>query len=129
MHQGENLMDIDSIKQIPAENLDKSDLRYFYGTGKVIKAVVEHHKSIVKEYRDGVLTPIGDIKFSVWKEAVFRIIEINHETELFNALRMHYSKCESLPIRKEAEFWALVNYVSELYNNHSWVDYDDFQKF
>ena len=122
-------MEIDSIHLIPADSFNKNDLKYLYGTGKTKRIEILYHKRVVKEYRDGVMTPIGDIEFGVWREAILRVIESGRETEMFNALRVFYSKSEFLCMRKDAEFWAMVNYVSELYNISEWVGYDDFHKF
>ncbi len=120
-------MEIDSIHLIPADSFNKNDLKYLYGTGKTKRTEILYHKRVVKEYCDGVMTPIGDIEFSVWSEAVLSVVESCRETELFNALRVFYSKSELPCMRIDVEFWAMVNYVSELYNNAEWVGYAGYR--
>lgn len=73
-----------------------------------------------------MLTPIGDIKYNVWKSAVYLVIKQQQEQRLFNALIEYYKNSPSPAFSKDYEARALTAYISELYNNSEWVGYEEF---
>lgn len=119
---------INSIDEIPKTKITKENLKYTLRTGqsKTKKDVLR--KRNITEYRDGMLTPIGDIKYSVWKSAVYLVVDKRQEQRLFKALKEYFQNSPSPAFRKDYEEWALIAYMSDLYNNPEWVGYEEFHQ-
>ena len=117
---------IDSIDEIPKAEITKENLKFTLRTGRSKTKKDVFRKRNITEYRDGMLTPIGDIKYNVWKSAVYLVIKQQQEQRLFNTLIEYYKNSPSPAFSKDYEARALTAYISELYNNSEWVGYEEF---
>lgn len=119
---------IDHLSQIP-ENASFPDLREMFQTGRSVRGL-DGKRDI--GYRHGVMTELGDVEKSVWREAMIRLIDRSGERELFELLTdfvlgfgwfNNWSRTE----RDDAEMYALQLHSCRIFENEEWVCYQDFR--
>lgn len=120
---------INNLEELKDPELTKENLRFSNQTGhcKTIRKDPRTRR-VITEYRHGMVTPIGNIEESVWKEAVLRVVQKRNDQPLFDALLSHYQNDPSPALRKDYKYWAFRAYVSELYNNPKWAGYKEFHE-
>lgn len=121
---------IDNISQIEQAipTLSFADIDHMYGTGRSSTYIKNGTEKIVK-YRHGIMTKIGDIEESVWEELVMRLIQRDHEEELYNQL-LEWIKTNLIWAKddKEAKSYALKLFAARIFDNDRWVDYYQFNR-
>lgn len=86
----------------------KEELRVMYYTGRdEVSAAKVHH------FREGVMTKIGDIKLSDWRELVQNLIERNGDHTFFEKLKAEARSVPWIRSEKEAIQRALELYCFE----------------
>ena len=102
---------IDHITNIP-EGYGFEDIYFQYGTG--VSTGTKNSPS----YRNGVMTPVGDIEYSVWCEAARDLISRHHEDALFDALfAWTGDHCPWLHSKKERYGYALELHINRVFLN------------
>lgn len=113
---------IDSLDGLNLETLKLEDLQCLYFTGSsYLKQIVGRHREY--GYRSGVMTPVGDVLNSIWREAAESIIKRDDEWQLQLRLRDWYRGS----FDEKDNIGALSNHCRRLYNDPNWVDYQEFQ--
>ena len=112
----------------PVEELTFSDLRYRFGTGRafIISGTGRDKKY---GYRHGVMTSIGDIEISEWKELMRALISRCGEEELHTQLcewementPWSHTKAETLEN-------ALELHSMRIFDDPQWVDFIPFNR-
>lgn len=113
------------ISAFDLSTLQLNDIRWLVGTGQGISA--GQGKKQKTAYRQGVLTPIGDVRLDVWYELAEALIRRDGEHQLLDSL---------------AEWLSTHNYTGEapgqircnalelhscrMFDNPKWVDYIPF---
>ena len=80
-------------------------------------------------YRSGVMTDVGDIELSRWRELVHGLIEKAHEQTLHEQLLKWVKDCCPFQhTREEIETYALELHASRIFDNPKWAAYDEFNR-
>lgn len=120
---------IDNIEELTDDELTLENLRPSFETGRSTQLGKDPRtRRIISKYRNGRLTPIGDIEESVWRQAVLRVVDKRKEQKLFEALLTYYRNDPSPALKNDFMYWAFSSYARETYNNPKWVGYEDFHK-
>lgn len=114
---------IDHLSQIP-EDASFPDLREMFQTGRSVRGL-DGKRDI--GYRHGVMTELGDVEKSVWREAMIRLIDRSGERELFELLTDFVLGFGWFNKMKDAEMYALQLHSSRIFKNEEWVCYQDFR--
>ena len=119
---------IDHLSQIP-EDASFPDLREMFQTGRSVRGL-DGKRDI--GYRHGVMTELGDVEKSVWREAMIRLIDRSGERELFELLTdfvlgFGWFNNWSRTSMEDAEMYALQLHSSRIFENEEWVCYQDFR--
>lgn len=118
---------IDRIESLDVKKLTCEDISPHYGTGQAATVMKRYEK--VSVYRKGIGTNVGDIELSVWREIVRRIIERDHETDIFNNL-LEYIKEDTVIHRnkEEQEHEALELYARRIFEEEEWLGFVPFNE-
>ena len=119
---------IDHLSQIP-EDASFPDLREMFQTGRSVRGL-DGKRDI--GYRHGVMTELGDVEKSVWREAMLRLIDRSGERELFELLTdfvlgFGWFNNWSRTSMEDAEMYALQLHSSRIFENEAWACYQDFR--
>ena len=80
-------------------------------------------------YRSGVMTDVGDIEISRWRELVRGLIEKAHEQTLHEQLLKWVKDCCPFQhTREEIETYALELHAARIFDNPKWAAYDVFNQ-
>ena len=108
------------------DSLAFEDLRVHFFTGKAI-LLSGSGKDKKYTYRKGVMTDVGDIELSLWRELVHGLIEKAHEQVLYEQLLKWVKDCCPFQhTRVEIETYALELHASRIFDNPRWSAYDVF---
>lgn len=111
-----------------ADTLTFEDLSIHFFTGKaVLLSGTGRNKKYT--YRNGVMTNVGDIELSRWRELVHELIEKAHEQKLHEQLlRWVKDCCPFQHTREEIKTYALELHASRIFDNPQWAAYDLFNQ-
>ena len=110
------------------ESLEFEDLRVHFFTGKAI-LLSGSGKDKKYTYRSGVMTDVGDIELSKWRELVHGLIEKTHEQVLYEQLLKWVKDCCPFQhTREEIETYALELHASRIFDNPRWSAYGVFNQ-
>lgn len=118
---------IDSLSGIDLDSLRLEDIRWHSSTGIAISSGSGRDRTY--SYRTGVITDLGDIKTSLWRQIAEAVAQRRGEQWLVDALteweRAHnYTKVSASQLRLE----ALHKYSMSLQDWPEWVDYIPFNR-
>ncbi len=117
-----------SLIQKPIEELEFSDLRVRYGTGRSI-FVSGSGRDKKYRYRYGVMTNLGDLEISEWKSLMKALIEYHGEQELQEQIRQWSQERYPRAHRNDGiEQEALELHAARIFDNPVWVDYIPFNR-
>lgn len=118
---------INSLKDIDLETVTAEDLRWKYGTHTSESKGKGRDK--VTTSRSGIMTPMGDMKLSVWVEAVRSVIHRDGLDEELEHMTGYYFKDKTPAFtKKELELRALDAVLSGLYNDPAWVGFIEYNE-
>ena len=110
------------------DSLAFQDLRVHFFTGKAV-LLSGSGKDKKYTYRSGVMTDVGDIELSLWRELVHGLIENAHEQVLYEQLLKWVKDCCPFQhTRVEIETYALELHASRIFDNPQWTAYDVFNQ-
>lgn len=118
---------IEELKDI-LDTVTFEQISYKYGTGRSI--TIESMQEKKSRYRNGVMTEIGDIEESVWRQAVEYVIRRDNETELHKNLRAWLKDISPgwFKTDKDLTQYALELHSIRIFDNPKWVYYIAFNK-
>ncbi|MBQ7922480.1 MAG: hypothetical protein IJ325_07885 [Clostridia bacterium] len=118
---------IDSITQIESKQITRDNLRLHYGTGQEI-VTKNSQGNKTSQYRSGVQTNLGDIEQSVWMALVQKLIEQEHDQEIFEQLLEWEKDNNHIGARTKHDILreAMQSYTYRIYDNKAWWDYVRF---
>ena len=111
-----------------ADSVTFENLRVHYFTGRsILLSGTGRDKKY--SYRSGVMTDVGDIELSRWRELVHSLIEKAQEQALHEQLLKWVKDCCPFQhTREEIETYALEIHASRLFDNPKWAAYDEFNR-
>lgn len=110
------------------ESLTCEDLRVHHRTGRNVH-ISGTGRNRVSKYRAGIMTNIGDIEISVWKDLMRKVIVRLSETKLQEQLQYGLKDhCAWLRNPSAVEQDALELHASRIFDNPSWDAYIDFNR-
>jgi len=112
----------------PVDELTFADLRYQFGTGRsfLISGTGRDKKF---GYRNGVMTAVGDIEISKWKELMQAVILRFGEEELHTQLCEWEMENTPWPHTKaETLEYALELHSARIFDDPQWVDFIPFNR-
>lgn len=111
-----------------ADSVTFEDLSVHFFTGRsILLSGTGRDKKY--SYRSGVMTDVGDIELSRWRELVHGLIEKAHEQTLHEQLLKWVKDCCPFQhTREEIETYALEIHASRLFDNPKWAAYDEFNR-
>ena len=71
--------------ELDEKSLTFSDLRFLYSTGRSY-TISGSGRNRSTGYRNGVMTPVGDLEISEWSALMHRLIDRAEEREIYDAL-------------------------------------------
>lgn len=105
-----------------------ADIRPMYGTGRSIW-VSGTGRDKKFRYRNGIMTPSGDIEESEWQTLAKDLISQQNEDELHQQLCEWLKENTPWPQTKaEMQVHALELHVSRIFDNPQWVDFIPFNR-
>ena len=111
-----------------ADSVTFEDLSVHFFTGRSI-LLSGTGRDKMYSYRSGVMTDVGDIELSRWRELVHGLIEKAHEQTLHEQLLKWVKDCCPFQhTREEIETYALEIHASRLFDNPKWAAYDEFNR-
>lgn len=115
------------ISTFDLSTLRLNDIRWLVSTGQGIPAGQGTNRKT--SYRQGVLTPIGDVRQDVWYELTEALIRRDGELQLLEALvewlsAHNYTGSASKQIR----YHAMELHSDRMFDNPKWVDYIPFNR-
>ena len=118
---------IASLSGIDLDSLRLEDIRWHSSTGIAVSSGSGRDRTY--SYRTGVITDLGDIKTSLWRQIAEAVAQRRGEQWLVDALteweRAHnYTKVSASQLRLE----ALHKYSMSLQDWPEWVDYIPFNR-
>ena len=118
---------IDSITQIEPKQITRDNLRLHYGTGQEI-VTKNSQGNKTSQHRSGVQTNLGDIEQSIWMELVQKLIEQEHDQEIFEQLLEWEKDNNHIGARTKHDILreAMQSYTYRIYDNKAWWDYVRF---
>ena len=117
--------EINNLNQLP-NDYTFEDISCQYSTGRSIY-LRGTGRNKEYEYRNGVMTKLGDIEQEVWKEAVKYLIDKTGELEVYCALKAWTrDNCAWLHNEKQLEEYTLEIHSSRTFENKEWKSYKDF---
>ena len=109
-----------------AVTFDNLRVHFFTGRSILLSGTGRDKKY---SYRSGVMTDVGDIELSRWRELVHGLIEKAHEQTLHEQLLKWVKNCCPFQhTREEIETYALEIHASRLFDNPKWAAYDEFNR-
>lgn len=120
---------IDSVTSVPNSNqLMHKDLHAHFSTGQSL-LLSGSGRDKRFGYRTGVQTDFGDVRADVWRQLVRELIVRSDEEELFKQL-LDWEKEHTawLKTKAELEQYTLELYVTRIFDNPDWADYDAFSQ-
>ena len=109
-----------------AVTFDNLRVHFFTGRSILLSGTGRDKKY---SYRSGVMTDVGDIELSRWRELVHGLIETAHEQTLHEQLLKWVKDCCPFQhTREEIETYALEIHASRLFDNPKWAAYDEFNR-
>lgn len=112
----------------PTEELTFSDLRYRFGTGRAV-LLSGSGRDKKYGYRLGVMTVIGDIEISEWKELMRSVISRFGEEELHAQLcEWEMGNTPWLHTKAETLEYALELHSARIFDDPQWVDFIPFNR-
>ena len=109
-----------------AVTFDNLRVHFFTGRSILLSGTGRDKKY---SYRSGVMTDVGDIELSRWRELVHGLIEKAHEQTLHEQLLKWVKDCCPFQhTREEIETYALEIHASRLFDNPKWAAYDEFNR-
>lgn len=120
---------IDQAHQIPAgSTLD--DIRFLTNSGRGQRDGTDRRDGKPKyKYRNGIITPVGDIEVSLWREKALKLVAAEGNFPLFENLRAWYKETAAwLHSREELQQYTLECFSNRIYDNPQWVDYITFNQ-
>ena len=116
-----------TVEQL-ADAVTFDNLRVHFFTGRSI-LLSGSGRDKKYSYRSGVMTDVGDIELSRWRELVHGLIEKAHEQTLHEQLLKWVKNCCPFQhTREEIETYALEIHASRLFDNPKWAAYDEFNR-
>lgn len=119
---------IDSLEQLKLAHLKPEDLTWIYSTGQGQTTGSGRNKQ--HSYRQGIQTPVGDIKLSVWIKAAEYIVErdgLQEELEHLRPYAINYGSGSILS--RQVSHASLLNMcLSALYRNPAWVSFVPYNR-
>ncbi len=115
------------ISAFNLSTLQLNDIRWLVGTGQGTST--GQGKKQKTAYRQGVLTPIGDVRLDVWYELTEAIIRRDGEQPLLDSLvewLSAHNYTEETPA--QIHYHALELHSSRLFDRPQWVDYIPFNR-
>ena len=110
------------------DSLAFQDLRVHFFTGKAV-LLSGSGKDKKYTYRRGVMTDVGDIELSKWRELVHGLIEKSHEQVLYEQLLKWVKDCCPFQhTREDIESYALELHASRIFDNPRWSAYGVFNQ-
>ena len=111
-----------------ADSVTFENLRVHFFTGRsILLSGTGRDKKY--SYRSGVMTDVGDIELSRWRELVHGLIEKAQEQALHEQLLKWVKDCCPFQhTREEIETYALEIHASRLFDNPKWAAYDEFNR-
>lgn len=110
------------------KNISFADIRPMYGTGRSIW-VSGTGRDKKFSYRNGIMTPSGDIEESEWQTLAKDLISKKNENELYQQLCEWLKENTCWPQTKaEMQAYALELHVSRIFDNPEWVDFIPFNR-
>lgn len=118
---------IDSLAGLDLSTISRENIRWQIATGVSLSSKRGRKQS--NSYRFGVLTDLGDIEISQWRQLAETLVERQGEQWLVDALiewglAHNYTKSTLDEIRLD----ALKDYINGLYDRPEWVDYIPFNR-
>ena len=111
-----------------ADSVTFEDLSVHFFTGRSI-LLSGSGRDKKYSYRSGVMTDVGDIELSRWRELVHGLIEKAHEQTLHEQLLKWVKNCCPFQhTREEIETYALELHASRIFDNPKWAAYDEFNR-
>ena len=111
-----------------ADSVTFEDLGVHFFTGRSI-LLSGSGRDKKYSYRSGVMTDVGDIELSRWRELVHGLIEKAHEQTLHEQLLKWVKNCCPFQhTREEIETYALELHASRIFDNPQWAAYDEFNR-
>ena len=111
-----------------ADSVTFEDLRVHFFTGKAV-LLSGSGRDKKYTYRSGVMTDVGDIELSRWRELVHGLIEKSHEQTLYEQLLKWVKDCCPFQhIKEEIETYALELHASRIFDDPQWAAYDVFNQ-
>lgn len=115
----------DKLSEIP-ETASFQDLRPHFQTGRSVRLPSEW-RGKKYGYRTGVMTDIGDIEISVWRDAALRLIQNSGEMPIYNALVTWVSQHTPwLRTKQEFEIEALELHIRRIFEAPDWAGHNSF---
>lgn len=111
-----------------ADSVSFEDLRVHFFTGRSI-LLSGSGRDKKYSYRNGVMTDVGDIELSRWRELVRGLIEKAHEQALHEQLLKWVKECCPFQhTKEEIETYALELHASRIFDDPQWAAYDVFNQ-
>ena len=111
-----------------ADSVTFEDLRVHFFTGKAV-LLSGSGRDKKYTYRSGVMTDVGDIELSRWREIVHSLIDKAHEQKLHEQLLKWVKDCCPFQhTKEEIETYALELHASRIFDNPQWAAYDVFNQ-
>lgn len=113
---------------ISKTKLSCDDLRVHHWTGRSIW-LSGTGKNKVFQYRNGVMTNLGDLEISEWLELAQKVIEEHNEQDLFaNLLQWEKSHNYSPSTKSEIQQKVLALHMARIFDDPHWVGYVSFNQ-
>jgi len=110
-----------------ADSVTFEDLRVHFFTGKAV-LLSGSGRDKKYTYRSGVMTDVGDIELSRWRELVHGLIEKANEQTLHAQLMKWVKECCPFQHHKEEiETYALELHAARIFENPQWAAFDEFK--
>lgn len=111
-----------------SDSITFEDLRVHFFTGRSI-LLSGSGRDKKYTYRSGVMTDVGDIELSRWREIVHSLIDKAHEQKLHEQLLKWVKDCCPFQhTKEEIETYALELHASRIFDNPKWAAYDEFNR-
>lgn len=111
-----------------ADSVTFENLRVHFFTGKSI-LLSGSGRDKKYSYRSGVMTDVGDIELSRWRELVHGLIEKANEQALYAQLLKWVKECCPFQhTKEEIETYALELHASRIFDNPQWAAYKEFNE-
>ena len=114
--------------ELDEKSLTFSDLRFLYSTGRSY-TISGSGRNRSTGYRNGVMTPVGDLEISEWSALMHRLIDRAEEREIYDALLQWATEnCPWLHNKSEWEQEALQLHSMRIFENPEWTAYASFNR-